>query len=68
LFSLFQILHGQKHYDKIREPLVHYLIVGSVSIGEAAQETGDVEQRTPIGAAALLAGQITDIASKAAVV
>jgi hypothetical protein len=40
----------------------------SLSIGEAAQETGDVEQWTPIGPATLLAGQITDIASKAAVV
>ena len=37
-------------------------------MGEAADETGDVEQWTPIGSTTLLAGQITDIASKAAVV
>jgi hypothetical protein len=39
-----------------------------LSTGEAAHETGDVEQWTPIGPTTLLAGQITDIASKAAVV
>jgi hypothetical protein len=42
--------------------------IRSFSIGEAAQETGDVEQRTPVGPTTLLAGQITDIASKAAVI
>jgi hypothetical protein len=40
----------------------------SFSIGEAVQETGDVEQGTPIGPTTLLAGQITDIAYKATVV
>jgi hypothetical protein len=37
-------------------------------IGEAAQETDDVEQGTPIGPTTLLAGQITEITHHAAMV